>query len=53
VELGKPGLVEIRPREDKFNFTVESTGALPSEEVIHQGLGILQTKLDVLKVRQR
>jgi len=29
---------------------VESTGALPSEEVIHQGLGILQTKLDALKV---
>lgn len=29
---------------------VEGTGALPSEEVVHQALMILQDKLDVLKV---
>lgn len=50
VELGKPRLVEIRPRKDKVNFVVEGTGALPSEEVVHQALMILQDKLDVLKV---
>jgi len=29
---------------------VESTGALPSEEIIQQAFGILQNKLDILKV---
>lgn len=49
-DLGKPGLVNIRPNMNKVNFTIETTGALPPEEVVHQGLEILKTKLDVLKV---
>lgn len=49
-ELGKPGLVKIRPLSDRFSFVVESTGALPSEEVVQQAFGILQNKLDLLKV---
>jgi len=49
-DLGKPGLVSIRPNMNKVNFTIETTGALPPEEVVHQGLEILKTKLDVLKV---
>lgn len=48
-DLGKPGLVNIRPNMNKVNFTIETTGALPPEEVVHQGLEILKTKLDVLK----
>lgn len=28
-ELGKPGLVEITQRQDKFIFRIESTGCLP------------------------
>ena len=51
-DLGKPGLVSIRQNMNKVNFTIETTGALPPEEVVHQGLEILKTKLDVLKVLQ-
>ena len=52
-DLGKPGLVSIRQNMNKVNFTIETTGALPPEEVVHQGLEILKTKLDVLKVLQK
>jgi len=48
-ELGKPDLVHVRPRADKFNFLIEGTGSLPPEEIIHQSLEILQGKLDLLK----
>jgi len=50
-DLGKPDLIRIEPRQDKFNFFIEGTGALPPEEIISQALGILQNKLELLKVR--
>lgn len=46
-EMGKPGLVDIRAKQDTFLFTVESTGALKPEEIVINALGVLKRKLDV------
>ena len=46
-EMGKPGLVDIRAKQDTFLFTVESTGALKPEEIVINALGVLKRKFDV------
>eukprot|EP01087_Luapelamoeba_hula_P003022 TRINITY_DN12854_c0_g1_i1.p1 TRINITY_DN12854_c0_g1~~TRINITY_DN12854_c0_g1_i1.p1 ORF type:complete len:307 (+),score=51.07 TRINITY_DN12854_c0_g1_i1:56-976(+) len=43
--LGVPDLVSINMKEDRFLFTVETTGSLPPERVVLNALGILRTKL--------
>ena len=48
-ELGKPGLVDIRAKQDVFLFTVESTGVLRPEELVVHALNVLQRKLNVTK----
>ena len=48
-ELGKPGLVDIRAKQDVFLFTVESTGVLRPEEIVVHALNVLQRKLNVTK----
>lgn len=50
-ELGKHGLITIRPGTDSFTFDVESTGVLETEEVVLQAIHILQGKLDAIGVR--
>ena len=48
-ELGKPGLVDIRAKEDAFLFTVESTGALSPEAIVLNALKVLDAKLEMTK----
>lgn len=48
-ELGRPGLVEVTERPDRFLFTVESTGALSPERVLRDALGVLRAKLDAIR----
>ena len=48
-DMGKPGLVDIRAKEDTFLFTVESTGALPPETIVLNALKVLDTKLEMTK----
>eukprot|EP00227_Mantoniella_beaufortii_P022202 CAMPEP_0197582834 /NCGR_PEP_ID=MMETSP1326-20131121/5933_1 /TAXON_ID=1155430 /ORGANISM="Genus nov. species nov., Strain RCC2288" /LENGTH=322 /DNA_ID=CAMNT_0043146971 /DNA_START=274 /DNA_END=1242 /DNA_ORIENTATION=+ len=48
-DMGKPGLVDIRAKQDSFWFTVESTGALKPEEIVINALKVLQRKLDITK----
>ncbi|GAB4818365.1 hypothetical protein N2152v2_005411 [Parachlorella kessleri] len=48
-ELGKPGLVDIRQRTDVAIFRVESTGALPPDEIIRIALEVLQRKITNIK----
>jgi hypothetical protein len=48
-ELGKPGLVDIRAKEDAFHFTVESTGALRPEEIVVNALKVLERKMEVTR----
>ena len=40
--------VNISERDDKFIFTVESTGVLAPEEIVHRAIQILVGKLKVL-----
>jgi len=46
--LEVPNLVSIRPKDDRFIFTVETTGALPPERVVLQALAVLKDKLQDL-----
>lgn len=47
-ELGFPGAVSIRKRQDAFIFTVESTGALKPAEIVLQAIDVLKEKLDLV-----
>lgn len=47
--LGKPGLIDIRIKENCFNFIVEGTGSLRAGLIIKQILEILKKKLESLK----
>jgi DNA-directed RNA polymerase II subunit RPB3 len=40
-ELGKPGLVDIKQRQDTFIFRVEGTGVLPVSSVMSCVIAIL------------
>ncbi|KAK4491125.1 hypothetical protein RD792_001849 [Penstemon davidsonii] len=44
--MGIPGLVEIHASEDNFIFTVESTGALKTSQLVLSALKYLREKLD-------
>eukprot|EP01114_Cavostelium_apophysatum_P005782 TRINITY_DN1695_c0_g1_i1.p1 TRINITY_DN1695_c0_g1~~TRINITY_DN1695_c0_g1_i1.p1 ORF type:complete len:294 (+),score=52.46 TRINITY_DN1695_c0_g1_i1:152-1033(+) len=45
VELGKPDLVTVTSKQDRFIFSVEVTGALKPEEVVLSALNVLKLKL--------
>ena len=47
-ELGYPGAIEIRQKQDTFIFTVESTGALRPQDIVLQAIDTLKEKLDVV-----
>eukprot|EP00919_Chromeraceae_sp_WS-2016_P045714 GHVR01108795.1.p1 GENE.GHVR01108795.1~~GHVR01108795.1.p1 ORF type:complete len:311 (-),score=77.31 GHVR01108795.1:243-1175(-) len=48
-ELGAPDLVQVKECEEIFNFTVESTGALPAWQIVERGLEVLREKLDQME----
>ncbi|KAL7069500.1 putative DNA-directed RNA polymerase II subunit RPB3 [Cryptosporidium serpentis] len=43
-----PPLIRVDTKPDKFHFVVESTGAMPAEQIIEMALEILQEKLQNL-----
>lgn len=45
-EMGQPGLVHIRQRQDSFIFTVESSGALTVERMFLDAVDVLRQKLE-------
>jgi len=47
-ELGYPGAIDIRQKQDCFVFTVETTGVLKPAEIILQAIDVLKEKLDVV-----
>ncbi|CAI5928270.1 unnamed protein product [Closterium sp. NIES-65] len=49
-ELGRPGLVEIRPRQDSFIFTVESSGALSVERMFLDAIEVLRQKIEGVRL---
>lgn len=50
--MGKPGLVEIIARQDSFIFTVESTGAVKSSQLVLNAIEILKQKLDAVRLSE-
>ncbi|CAA2976469.1 DNA-directed RNA polymerases II, IV and V subunit 3 [Olea europaea subsp. europaea] len=48
--MGKPGLVEIRAKEDCFIFTVESTGAIKASQLVLNAIDVLKQKLDAVRL---
>jgi len=49
VEQGHPGVVRLDERDDKFIFTVESTGALPPHIIVIKAIQVLKQKLRELR----
>jgi len=45
IDYGKPDLVYIGNKPDRFIFTVETTGSLRPEEVVLSALNVLKLKL--------
>ncbi|KAF8020179.1 hypothetical protein BT93_G0775 [Corymbia citriodora subsp. variegata] len=50
--MGKPGLVEIYAKEDSFIFTVESTGAIKSSQLVVNAIEVLKQKLDAVRLSE-
>lgn len=50
--MGKPGLVEIYPKEDSFIFTVESTGVIKASQLVLNAIEILKQKLDSVRLSE-
>ncbi|KAL5707065.1 DNA-directed RNA polymerases II [Ranunculus cassubicifolius] len=48
--MGKPGLIEIEPKEDSFIFTVESTGAVKASKLVLNAIEVLKAKLDAVRL---
>ncbi|CDY37227.1 BnaA09g08480D [Brassica napus] len=48
--MGKVGLVEIRPKDDSFIFTVESTGAVKASQLVLNAIVLLKQKLDAVRL---
>ncbi|KAM7252098.1 hypothetical protein ACFE04_023981 [Oxalis oulophora] len=48
--MGKPGLIEIRAKEDSFIFTVESTGAIKASQLLLNAIEVLKQKLDAVRL---
>ena len=44
-KLERPDLIKISYKPDVFKFSVETTGALPPEDIVTKGLEVLQRKL--------
>jgi hypothetical protein len=49
-EFGKGKIIEIKAKEDTFNFFLEGTGVLRPGRIVLQTLKILLSKLDSIKV---
>ena len=47
------GLAKVGERKTKFNFTVESTGALKPEEIVLRSIEVLQRKIKEVMARLR
>ncbi|KAG6467981.1 DNA-directed RNA polymerases II, IV and V subunit 3-like [Zingiber officinale] len=47
--MGKPGLIEIFPKENSFIFTVESTGAIKASQMLLNAINVLKQKLDDIR----
>eukprot|EP01023_Acetabularia_acetabulum_P006503 TRINITY_DN12704_c0_g1_i1.p1 TRINITY_DN12704_c0_g1~~TRINITY_DN12704_c0_g1_i1.p1 ORF type:complete len:332 (+),score=39.24 TRINITY_DN12704_c0_g1_i1:546-1541(+) len=43
-----PGLLEIEPKQDEFVFKVESTGVLPTKNIINTAIDVLIAKLETV-----
>ncbi|KAJ9159502.1 hypothetical protein P3X46_025008 [Hevea brasiliensis] len=50
--MGKPGLVDIRAKEDSFIFTVESTGAIKASQLVLNAIEVLKQKLDAVRLSE-
>lgn len=50
--MGKPGLVEIVGKQDSFIFTVESTGAIKTSQLVLNAIEILKQKLDAVRLSE-
>lgn len=50
--MDKTGLIEIRPKEDSFIFSVESTGAIKSSQLILNSIEVLKQKLDAVRLSE-
>jgi len=50
---GRPPLVTINAKQDRFIFTVETTGALAPEEVVQSALTVLKNKLSDIATNLR
>lgn len=48
--MNLPGLIEIRPKEDNFIFTVETTGAVKASQLVLNAIDILKQKLDAVRL---
>ncbi|CAN0878904.1 DNA-directed RNA polymerases II, IV and V subunit 3, partial [Linum grandiflorum] len=48
--MGKPGLIDIRAKEDSFIFTVETTGAVKASQLVLNAIEILKQKLDAVRL---
>ncbi|RID44161.1 hypothetical protein BRARA_I00976 [Brassica rapa] len=48
--MGKVGLIEIRPKDDSFIFTVESTGAVKASQLVLNAIDLLKQKLDAVRL---
>lgn len=50
--MDKTGLIEIHPKEDSFIFSVESTGAIKSSQLILNSIEVLKQKLDAVRLSE-
>ncbi|GKV22628.1 hypothetical protein SLEP1_g32482 [Rubroshorea leprosula] len=48
--MGKPGLIEIHPKENSFIFMVESTGAIKASQLLLNAIEVLKQKLDAVRL---
>lgn len=48
-EMNKEGAIKVGLEEDRFLFTVESTGALPPDQIVLKALEILSDKFSTLE----
>ena len=47
---GKPGIIDIRAKEDNFVFIVGSTGAIKASQLVLDAIEILKQKLDAVRL---
>ena len=48
-ELGHERAITITETEDRFEYTIESTGSLPPEDIVLKAFTVLKQKLSMLK----